>query len=145
MRISDWSSDVCSSDLGKLLDALLRYGFFPEDIRERKALELLDPYELRAKGLDRVLAPYEFGRALFHLNQRRGFKSHRKTDSRENDSSVMKGAIRKVRDIMANGDFRTVGEWLHCRKQNGETVRARFRSEEHKSELQSLMRSSYAV
>src|SRR3546814_18493347 len=95
MRISDWSSDVCSSDLGKLLDALVRYGFFPEDIRERKALELLDPYELRAQGLDQVLAPYEFGRALFHLNQRRGFKINRKTDSRENESSVMKGDIRR--------------------------------------------------
>lgn len=113
----------------RLLDALVRFGFFPKDIQERKALEVLDPYELRAKGLDQALTPYEFGRALFHLNQRRGFKSNRKTDSRENDSSVMKGAIRKVREVLAEGNFRTVGEWLNHRKKNGETVRARFRQE----------------
>src|SRR3546814_11449946 len=125
MRISDWSSDVCSSDLGKLLDALVRYGFFPEDIRERKALELLDPYELRAKGLDQVLAPYEFGRALFHMNQRRGFKSNRKTDSRENDSRVMKDEIHKVRKIMDNGDFRNGDAGLHLKRE-----RARRRERE---------------
>src|SRR3546814_14147950 len=49
---------------GKLLDALVRYGFFPEDLRARKALELLDPDELRGKGLEQVFCSFVFGRAL---------------------------------------------------------------------------------
>lgn len=110
----------------KLITALVRHGFFPEDIDERKSLEVLDPYRMRAEGLDRALDPYEFGRALFHLNQRRGFKSNRKTDKGENDSSVMKSAIAGVRSELMQGGFRTVGEWLHRRNQQGEKVRARF-------------------
>lgn len=110
----------------KLIDALIQYGFFPEDLTERKSLEILDPYQLRAEGLDRALEPYEFGRAIFHLNQRRGFKSNRKTDKTEKNDSVMKSAISGVRSAMQGGGFRTVGEWLHHRMKNGQTVRARF-------------------
>lgn len=110
----------------KLIAALVKHGFFPEDLEQRKALEKLDPYKLRAEGLDRALEPYEFGRALFHLNQRRGFKSNRKTDKRETDSSVMKNAIRGVHHALEEGGFRTVGEWLHHRGQHGQKVRARF-------------------
>jgi CRISPR-associated endonuclease Csn1 len=33
-----------------------------------------NPYELRVKALDYKLHPHEFGRALFHLVQRRGYK-----------------------------------------------------------------------
>lgn len=110
----------------KLIAALIKYGFFPDETKQRKALELLNPYALRAKGLDQALLPYEFGRALFHLNQRRGFKSNRKTDKADSDSSVMKSAIASVRNALEEGGFRTVGEWLHHRMQHGQTVRARF-------------------
>jgi hypothetical protein len=60
-------------------------GFFSADEAARKALQTLNPYELRAKGLDQPLKPEEFARALFHINQRRGFKSNRKTDKKDND------------------------------------------------------------
>ena len=33
-----------------------------------------NPYELRVKGLDEALTPHEFGRVLYHLGQRRGYK-----------------------------------------------------------------------
>ncbi len=52
---------------------------------KRKSLVTLDPYELRRKGLDKPLSGEEFGRALFHLNQRRGFRSNRKTDAKDNE------------------------------------------------------------
>ena len=39
-----------------------------------------DPYRLRAEGLDRRLEPHEIGRALLHINQRRGFRSNRRAD-----------------------------------------------------------------
>ena len=43
-----------------------------------KQLQTLNPLELRAAALTEKLPAYHVGRALFHLNQRRGFKSNRK-------------------------------------------------------------------
>src|SRR6185437_5021873 len=64
----------------RLMDALIRHGLMPAVEGERKRLQEADPYELRARGLDEALTLHELGRALFHLDQRRGFKSNRKTD-----------------------------------------------------------------
>jgi len=113
----------------RMMDALVRHGFFPADATERKALETLNPYTLRAKGLDEALTPAQFARALFHINQRRGFKSNRKTDKKENDSSALKNAIKKLHEILQANNCRTVGEWLNRRNDSGETVRARYRQE----------------
>lgn len=111
----------------RMLNALIQYGFFPSEKAQRKALELLDPYFLRAKGLNEALTPGEFGRALFHINQRRGFKSNRKTDQKNDDSSVLKTAITRLRNALASENCRTVGEWLNNRHKLGWGVRARYR------------------
>lgn len=111
----------------RMTKALLEHGFFPADQTQRKALVTLNPYELRAKGLDHALKPEEFARALFHINQRRGFKSNRKTDKKDNDSGALKQAISKLRTDMTTANCRTVGEWLHKRDAAGATVRARYR------------------
>ncbi len=106
---------------------LISHGFFPEDTNQRKALEQLDPYEIRARGLDQPLTPGEFARAIFHLNQRRGFKSNRKTDKKDNDSGALKTAIRQLHQSLHDDQCRTVGEWLHRRLATGQPVRARYR------------------
>ena len=106
---------------------LIEHGFFPADEAQRKALETLNPYALRAKGLDTALTPAEFARVLFHLNQRRGFKSNRRTDKKDNDSGALKVAIGKLREALQTENCRTVGEWLNKRDVAGQTVRARFR------------------
>ncbi len=113
----------------RMMRTLIEYGFFPADETQRKALETLNPYALRAKGLDEALTPSEFGRALFHINQRRGFKSNRKTDKKDNDSGALKTAINKLREILKTENCRTVGEWLHQRNEAGQTVRARYRQD----------------
>lgn len=117
----------------RMMRTLQLHGFFPADIKERKALELLDPYTLRAKGLDEALKPEEFARALFHINQRRGFKSNRKTDKKDNDSGALKTAIKSLRAAIdsagQDGQPRTVGEYLHRRNLSGQTVRARYRQQ----------------
>lgn len=113
----------------RMMSTLIAHGFFPKDAAERKALETLNPYTLRAKGLDGALTPAEFGRALFHINQRRGFKSNRKTDKKDNDSGALKTAINKLRQTLLDTGCRTVGEWLHKRDAVGGTVRARYRQE----------------
>lgn len=110
----------------RLTDALIRLGFFPADEGERKALTHLDPYVLRAKGLNQPLTPGAFARALFHINQRRGFKSNRKTDKKDTTRSELKKAIGRLREAMTADGSRTVGEWLAARHARREPVRARY-------------------
>src|SRR3546814_3183496 len=96
MRISDWSSDVCSSDLKWKTPMLVITG--EKDFR----------------------IPYSQGLAAFTALQRRGVPSQLLVFPDENHW-VLKGA--------------NSVQWH----------RTVFRSEEHTSELQSLMRISYAV
>ncbi len=113
----------------RMARSLIEHGFFPTDEAKRKELVTLNPYALRAKGLDEALKPEEFARALFHINQRRGFKSNRKTDKKDNDSGALKTAISKLRESMKAENCRTVGEWLNKRAATGGFVRARYRQE----------------
>ena len=56
-----------------LMDCLIESGLMPADEGNRKELEKLDPYQLRARAATEVVEPHELGRALFHLGKRRGF------------------------------------------------------------------------
>ena len=97
-----------------LMNRLIKYGLMPQDEAERKKLEKLDPYALRAKALDEKLSPYELGRVLFHINQRRGFKSNLKTDKKnEDETGAMKTAIAETRQRMTEAGARTLGEYLY--------------------------------
>ncbi|MEM9046615.1 MAG: type II CRISPR RNA-guided endonuclease Cas9 [Pseudomonadota bacterium] len=106
-----------------LMRKLAESGLMPADPANLRALVLLDPYELRARGLDQALSLPELGRALFHLNQRRGFKSNRKTDRGDNDAGkIAQGSARLDQAIMAAG-ARTYGEFLHLRRETAEDQR----------------------
>lgn len=99
-----------------LMKVLAGAGLMPADPEEAKALEVLDPFALRAAGLDEALPLTHLGRALFHLNQRRGFKSNRKTDRGDNESGKIKDATARLdQAIMASG-ARSYGEFLHMRR-----------------------------
>lgn len=108
-----------------LMNALIALGLMPADETERKALEALDPYALRAKALDAPLTPHELGRALFHLNQRRGFKSNRKAGAKEKEDGVISEGIKKLDALMKEAGAKTLGHFLHMRNRNGDMVRAR--------------------
>lgn len=109
----------------RLLNTLQEHGFLPAIKTERDALFACCPYSLRAKGLDSALTPYEFGRVVFHLNQRRGFKSNRKIDkSGEKESGKIKDAIAASKNAMQG--LRTIGEWLAKRHAERQSVRARL-------------------
>jgi len=121
-----------------LMRALVRHGLMPADPQGRKALEALDPYCLRARGLDQPLTPHELGRALFHLNQRRGFLSNRKTErasQSEAEASGIKAAVAALERRIAESGARTLGEYLHRQFREGrpvrqrQSVRARLRGE----------------
>jgi CRISPR-associated endonuclease Csn1 len=112
-----------------LIRALVASGLFPEDEAERRALTALDPYELRARGIKEALYLHELGRALFHLNQRRGFKSNRKSDKKDNEGGAIKGAIKAQKESMKAKGAATFGEFLYLLRSEGSPVRSRLKQQ----------------
>jgi CRISPR-associated endonuclease Csn1 len=98
---------------GWLMTLLVRHGLMPAEEAARKALEGLDPYDIRGRALDEPLAPHEIGRALFHLNQRRGYKSNRVADAKADDKDKGKIATgaEQLRARLAAGGFKTLGQY----------------------------------
>ena len=99
------------------LDALVRHGLMPTDADEAKLIATKGPYALRADALNERLEPYEVGRALFHLNQRRGFLSNRKAERRANDKEdgkIASGA-KALDQAMADAGADTLGQFLAAR------------------------------
>src|SRR3546814_8845252 len=108
MRISDWSSDVCSSDLR---------------------------IELRDRAIDLGL----IGRIRHRVGDHRAHVAHRGFPIVADRHDVDEGAVHRSRHVVEIDLRLNVAAARPC---------ARFeapRSEEHTSELQSLMRISYAV
>jgi len=94
-----------------LVETLKSAGLLPKDEKELEDLLKREPYQFRAKGLDAKLSLFEFGRALFHINQRRGFKSNRKTGKAKEDGVVVKAAGELKQRIEEVG-CRTLGEYF---------------------------------
>lgn len=95
----------------KLFRMLLRNGLLPPGEKEIKALFEQEPYFLRAKGLNEKLSRYEIGRVLYHLNQRRGFWSNRKSEKKKEDGVVVKSAT-ALQEQLKQNDCRTLGEYF---------------------------------
>lgn len=112
----------------RLMRQLIQYGLMPTDPKARKALEggkttpLVDsdPWILRARALNEQITPYQLGRALFHLHQRRGFKSNRKMDRADSESGKIYDAIEETKKKFTQNDARTrtLGELFGQRRLN---------------------------
>lgn len=97
----------------EFMERLISHGLMPKNEVERKDLEKKDPWALRVHGLDRELSLGELGRALFHLQQRRGFKSNRKTDkSADDENGKIKSAAIAARKAMVDSGARSFGEYI---------------------------------
>ena len=110
-----------------VMACLIDAGLMPEDERERKKLVQLDPYRLRASALREALPLHHVGRAFFHINQRRGFKSNRKTDLSENnarESGAIADAAKRLKERLEKGGYETLGAFLYERQKH-EDVRQR--------------------
>lgn len=66
----------------------------PSEEEFKRLLEQTEPWELRRKGLVEALTPFEFGRVLLHLSQRRGSLGF---DAGLDDKGAMKQAITRLR------------------------------------------------
>lgn len=105
---------------------LRKINLLPET-KETKTLFETDPYQLRSEALDRKLEPYELGRVLYHLCQRRGFKSNRK-GGKENTDSKMLAAIGELAKSITETGARTLGEYLYkLNEANEKHIRIRNR------------------
>lgn len=114
----------------KLLRALVELGLMPADETARRALAGLDPYAIRAKALTEAVPAHHLGRAIFHLNQRRGFKSNRRTDGGDKDErGKIKEGVSRLRAAMDAAGTRTLGAFLHWLQEGGGSTRVRLRPE----------------
>src|SRR3546814_7622604 len=126
MRISDWSSDVCSSDL--LLAREIEIGVVGKDRRNLA--------EAIARDRARRLEPGNAGKRDFdRISDQLLDFDRRKTRVNRIDLNLLVGDV-------GDGVDRQLGELPDSETRDDEEEE---RSEEHTSELQSLMRISYAV
>lgn len=95
----------------ELINVLVYLGLFPENEIERKSLKTLNPYRLRTEALDKKLDVYHLGRAIFHLAQRKGFKSNRKDDKEE--GGKLKKGFEELKSEIEKSGARTYGEFLY--------------------------------
>ena len=117
----------------KLLHALQDAKLLPKNPRQLSTLMALNPYALRSLALDERLEAHELGRALYHLGQRRGFKSNRKTDSDKEDGKVYEG-ISYIDSAMKAKACRTLGEYLYSLDPHQERIRGRYTARRHYEE-----------
>lgn len=105
------------------VDARLRAGHLTNPARV--AAHVL-PYRLRADALDRPLEPIELGRALYHLAQRRGFLSNRKSQKKDEDEGVVKQGISDLQAAMDAAGAETLGAYFASLDPETERIRRRW-------------------
>src|SRR3546814_5250045 len=122
MRISDWSSDVCSSDLNR---------------RARRSRPAF-PYSRQGGGCAPASGCHKRGRESRRQGRVRRPSRRARSGGKARTCRVAAGRRPTARDASADRRGRTPRPWP-MRNGGGR------KSEEHTSELQSLMRISYAV
>lgn len=126
----------------KTLSKLIEYGLLPQDKASREKIiletndhstavtsEKTDPYSLRARALNEKLPLEYVARALFHLGQRRGFKSNRKADRKSNEKGQIALGIEQLTGLIHQAHAPTLGAYLAQRRAEGHVVRIRANSE----------------
>ncbi|MGB5137015.1 MAG: type II CRISPR RNA-guided endonuclease Cas9, partial [Candidatus Zixiibacteriota bacterium] len=76
-------------------------------------LRIGDPYQLRKRALEEQLDLEAFGRAIYHLAQRRGFKTNRRETGRdEKEAGKVQEGIGSLEAKIRSTGARTLGEYF---------------------------------
>src|SRR3546814_4363136 len=153
MRISDWSSDVCSSELGERSE---RVGFSTrlhhelpgaweaaETIRLKKEKEVLNRVLYNRpppRPMEELVADY-----LARHDYSYGVRLIAKEIATAFKGVLVADLDRERIEAHFGGRFASHQRGTRCRHESVLHAMLTLRSEEHTSELQSLMRTSYAV
>lgn len=105
----------------------------------------VNPYQFRyicltqKLDLDSLTQRYILGRALYHLNQRRGFLSNRKETTKASDGAVSEG-ISNLTTEMQDAGCEYLGEYFYRLYQSGEKIRGHYiaRNEHYLKEFQAI-------
>jgi len=113
------------------LDAEVRKFCLAVPEGERPSREVLAhtyPYFLRALAINGKLPPHLLGRAVYHLAQRRGFWSNRKSLVDEKELGQVKQGISELRGKMEETGARTLGEYFAYRDPTRDRIRGLWTS-----------------
>lgn len=105
----------------------------------------VNPYKFRyicltqKLDLSDITQRFILGRALYHLNQRRGFLSNRKESTKESEGAVKEG-ISALSDEMKVAGCEYLGEYFYQLYQRGEKIRNHYtaRKEHYLKEFQAI-------
>ena len=121
----------------QLKEILLKHGMFPKNSKDLKIFFSLGNnkpgessankklYELRKKAIYQKLEKLELGRVFYHLNQRRGFKSSRKSgDSKE--SGKVAEQTTELQKKIEEAQCQTLGEYFASLNPIEQRIRNRY-------------------
>lgn len=105
----------------------------------------VNPYKFRyicltqKLDLTDITQRFILGRALYHLNQRRGFLSNRKESTKESDGAVCEGISSLSKEIK-DADCEYLGEYFYKLYQNGAKIRNHYtaRKEHYLKEFKAI-------
>ena len=104
-----------------LFNFFIRTGFFPNEKSLLESYKSLNPYELRYKCISDRAEKFEIARAIYHISQRRGFKSSRK-ESSESKNKFTSG-IESLKKALIESGVKTLGEYFYKKYQEGKRIR----------------------
>jgi CRISPR-associated endonuclease Csn1 len=95
----------------RLVAFLVEHGLLPREPGELRKLFDLDPWPLRRNGVHKPLTPFEFGRVLVHMAQRRGAVGVT-TDPEDPEEGKVKEGMDRLEKAMKEQGKTTVGEFI---------------------------------
>ncbi len=87
----------------------------------------INPYAFRAEAVKHKIEQYKTGRALYHIAQRRGYKSNRLETTKENEKSIVNNSINDLTEKLGS---KTLGEYFYELHKKGDKIRNHYTSRE---------------
>lgn len=110
-RLTRRNRDRRKRQLVKVVNLLKSYGIYPRNEEQIAELRKLNPYQCRAEALENEkLAPWKLSRAIVHIAKRRGFRSNRK--SQDKDETEFKKRIGLLTQKIKDTESSTLGNYL---------------------------------